>query len=368
MLRKTLHLSGILFLALALAIASFGPAAGASLPTVAVYSVDVSLAHTLDVIAKLNGTGMFSQVDNLSPLGCDLFPPYHGLDPTPTLATLQQYSAVLVYSNCAFNNSAALGDVLADYVDGGGHVVVATFSFWQEWGEIGLYGRLQSGGYLPFTLGTQKEWGNPSLVADLPDDPLLEGVTTFNGGEIAYRNAGISLTPGSTLVAHWSDGLPLVAYKGNVVALNFFPPSADAWPLQWDPTTDGARLMANALLNGITTTMQVSIDIKPGSTVNPIRLSSLGTIPVAILSTADIDAPAEVDRTSLTFGRTGDEQSLASCSTLVQDVNWDGLPDLVCRFKTRLTQFKIGDTVGVLKGQTLDGALIEGSDAVRILR
>ena len=130
----------------------------------------------------------------------------------------------------------------------------------------------------------------------------------------------------------------------------------------------GARLMANALLNGITTTMQVSIDIKPGSTVNPIRLSSLGTIPVAILSTADIDAPAEVDRTSLTFGRTGDEQSLASCSTLVQDVNWDGLPDLVCRFKTRLTQFKIGDTVGVLKGQTLDGAPIEGSDAVRILR
>jgi hypothetical protein len=366
--RKTLHLFGVLSLALALALAGYAPAAGAPLPKVALYSAGWSPAYNPDVIAKLTGTGMFSQVDDLSPLGCDPFPPYRGLNPTPSLATLQEYAAVLIYSDCGFYDSVALGDVLADYVDGGGHVVVATFAFWNEAGEIGIYGRLLSGGYLPLTLGTQTEYGHQYLVPDLPDDPLLEGVTSFDGGQWSFRNNAISLAPGATLVAHWTDGLPLVAYKGNVVALNFFPPSSGAREGFWDPATDGARLMANALYQGISATMEVSIDIKPGSLLNPINPWSTGTTPVAILSTADFNAPVEVDRTSLTFGRTGDENSKAYCSVLAQDVNWDGRVDLVCRFKTLSAGFKFGDTVGILKGKTKDGALFQGSDAVKILK
>ena len=168
MSHKTLRISGVLFLALALTFAGFAPAEGAVLPKVALYSAGWSPAYNPDVIAKLTGTGMFSQVDNLSPLGCDPFSPYHGLDATPTLATLQQYAAVLVYSDCAFYDSAALGDVLADYIDGGGRVVLATFAFWNEPGEIGIYGRLLTGGYLPLTLGTQTEYGHQFLVPDLP--------------------------------------------------------------------------------------------------------------------------------------------------------------------------------------------------------
>ena len=58
----------------------------------------------------------------------------------------------------------------------------------------------------------------------------------------------------------------------------------------------------------------VDIDIKPGSDPNSINTKSKGTIPVAILSGSGFDAPAEVDKDSLTFGRTGDEVSLAFCS------------------------------------------------------
>ena len=113
---------------------------------------------------------------------------------------------------------------------------------------------------------------------------------------------------------------------------------------------------------------EVTIDIKPGSQSNPINPKSLGTIPVAILSTLGFNAPSEVDKTSLTFGRTGDEASLVSCNKGGEDVSGDGLLDLVCRFKIKLTGFQIGDTVGFLKGQTVNGIPIEGQDRVRILK
>src|SRR5260370_37482666 len=57
--------------------------------------------------------------------------------------------------------------------------------------------------------------------------------------------------------------------------------------------------------------IEVAIDIKPGDSTNTINPGSKGKIPVAVLSSRTIDAVARIDQTSLTFGRTGDESSLA---------------------------------------------------------
>ena len=111
----------------------------------------------------------------------------------------------------------------------------------------------------------------------------------------------------------------------------------------------------------------VRIDIKPGSDPNSINLKRQGTTPVAILSTADFDAVAQVDRSSLTFGRTGDEESLAFCTNSAEDVNGDGRLDLVCHFENGKTGFRDGDTEGILRGNTITGVPIEGRDAVRII-
>ncbi len=111
----------------------------------------------------------------------------------------------------------------------------------------------------------------------------------------------------------------------------------------------------------------VSIDIKPGSFPNSINPKSEGKIPVAILSSADFNAPTQVNPSSLKFGRTGNEPSLAFCNTSPQDVNGDGLPDLVCHFNTSLTGFQAGDTKGVLTGQTVGGVGIIGTDSVKIV-
>ena len=90
-------------------------------------------------------------------------------------------------------------------------------------------------------------------------------------------------------------------------------------------------------------------------------------MPVAILSSASFDAHAELDVKSLTFGRTGDEKSLAFCGRTPVDVNGDGLLDIVCHFKTRATGFLRGDTQGVLKGKTLSDVSIKGTDSVRVV-
>jgi hypothetical protein len=119
------------------------------------------------------------------------------------------------------------------------------------------------------------------------------------------------------------------------------------------------------------TTIEVSVDIKPGSDPNSINPHSNGKIPVAILSTGDFNAANEVDRASLTFGKTGDEKSLhlrgrsgvPNCGE--EDVNGDGLSDLVCHFSTQAAGFARGDTEGILKGMTIAGDTFLGIDEVR---
>jgi hypothetical protein len=112
----------------------------------------------------------------------------------------------------------------------------------------------------------------------------------------------------------------------------------------------------------------VTIDILPSSTANIVNLRSRGTIPVAILSTASFDARTMVDRTSLTFGATGDETSLASCNNKGSDVNHDGLLDLVCHFHIQLTDFQRHHVLGILKGNIVGGTPFEASDTVRVIK
>ena len=111
----------------------------------------------------------------------------------------------------------------------------------------------------------------------------------------------------------------------------------------------------------------VAIDIQPGGYPNTINISKKGTIPVAILSSPTFNAPSVVDKKSITFGRTGDENSLSLCNRTPKDVNSDGYPDLICHFDIGKTNFRCGDTWGYLKGKTVDGVRIEGKDSVRIL-
>lgn len=193
-----------------------------------------------------------------------------------------------------------------------------------------------------------------SSTGDLPGvDPLL-GPLQNNGGP-TFTHA---LLPGSPAIDAGNpsgctdpNGNPLTADQRGVTR------------------PQGARCDIGAFeFEGGSEVMQVTIDILPGSRVNTINLKHDRLIPVAILSTADFAAPEMVDRDSLTFGKTGDENSLVFCLKHGIKVNRDRLPDLVCYFTTSKTGFELGDTEGILKGMTVENISFQGSDSVKILK
>jgi hypothetical protein len=114
--------------------------------------------------------------------------------------------------------------------------------------------------------------------------------------------------------------------------------------------------------------IEVTIDIKPGSRTNHVNPKSRGRIHVAILSTPEFDALTMIDRTTIRFGRTGEEESLHSCKEKGRDVNHDSLKDLVCIFSIQESGFQQGDEIGILTAQTVDGVAVVGQDSIRVVR
>ena len=206
--------------------------------TVAILGSPGDPAWNDDVKRKLLGTGFFAQVDSINIA-----------DKTPTLAELQSYAAVLVYSDFpGFQDSTALGDNLADYVDSGGGVVVAVFAN----ASIPFGGRFDTDNYWAIAPSSQIS-GTEEFLGTIhdPSHPILDRVATFSGGTSSYRPSTFDIAPGATRIADWTDGRPLIATKeigGTRRAdLGFFPPSSDARSDFWRAGTDGALLMANAL-------------------------------------------------------------------------------------------------------------------------
>jgi hypothetical protein len=112
----------------------------------------------------------------------------------------------------------------------------------------------------------------------------------------------------------------------------------------------------------------VTIQINPPAKAPvPINLKSEGVTPVAILSTPGFDAtqvnPATIDLSGAPVRSAGGGQF--SCSA--QDVNGDGLPDLVCQIIT--DQLKLGptSTQALLTGMTFSGAFIQGTATIRVV-
>src|SRR5262245_52129587 len=82
----------------------------------------------------LMATGLFSAVDIVN---CSTS--------TPTIQQLGQYDALLAYTNTTPLSNVAWGDVMADYVDQGGGVVVAVFANSTTTAGRNIAGRWQTG-------------------------------------------------------------------------------------------------------------------------------------------------------------------------------------------------------------------------------
>jgi hypothetical protein len=136
---------------------------------------------------------------------------------TPSLAELQPFDAVGAHSNYQFADANALGNVLADYVDAGGGVVIGNFGFTSGW-EMG--GRVMTGVYATVNPGantynaTTMGWHNGG-------HPVMAGVGAV--GEYFAASSNFAATAES--VARWTDNRPYVGVSANlkVVGVNSYP-------------------------------------------------------------------------------------------------------------------------------------------------
>lgn len=194
-------------------------------------------------------------------------------------------------------------------------------------------------------------------------------------------------------LAHLSfTDLTLDAYdaSGALVASTSAPAESTAWNFMQVDAGSNVIVRAEVVTPGlfeigiddldvcIEAVREVAIDVKPGNDadeIDPLNLKSQGSLPLAILSSSDFDATA-IDVTTLLLGdpllapRAGVTSS-SSGDTATEDVNADGLVDLVAHFDAAALvdggAIDAGTTEVELTGVTTGGEEIHGVDQVRIV-
>ncbi|NNF53950.1 MAG: family 16 glycosylhydrolase [Acidimicrobiales bacterium] len=139
------------------------------------------------------------------------------------------------------------------------------------------------------------------------------------------------------------------------------PASLDA--VRTEATDPGARPGQDAVENVGVAVVPRSVDI---SVQGNVCTTGNGVVPVHLLSTPDFDATS-VDHTTVTFGTATEmhvNKKTGVAQRHVDDVNNDGLDDLVFHFRGKDIAVPCGDSVS-FNGTTLDGQPITagGSDA-----
>jgi len=118
-----------------------------------------------------------------------------------------------------------------------------------------------------------------------------------------------------------------------------------------------------------TVTLQVEIDIKPGSDPNSVNTNSKGVLPVAILGSENFDA-TQIDQDSITAFTTSvdflvDEWIAMPLRCSIEDVSDDGILDLNCKFSKEELLLNCWTNGLVVSGNLLDGTPFIGSDTIR---
>ncbi|ANM30417.1 hypothetical protein ABI59_13815 [Acidobacteria bacterium Mor1] len=111
-------------------------------------------------------------------------------------------------------------------------------------------------------------------------------------------------------------------------------------------------------------TTEVDIDVKPATTGNCVAIDDKGTVPVAVLGSAELDVSTiEID--SLRFeGLIVATNKKGQRQCRKKYVDGDDWLDLACFYEDDLSRWSGAEPEGTLSGQLEDGTPIEGTDAL----
>jgi hypothetical protein len=222
-----------------------------------------------------------------------------------------------------------------------------------------------SNGYDGYLIHTYSEG---LRIYKLVDEGVVEWI--YGGGGYIPTNAWHTL-------GVEAKGNELKFYYNGALIYNYIDNSLDDYP-PFSSGMTGLRVWGhsgpphvhfdNFKYCGPTLTKVVAIDIKPGSFPNSINLRSAGVTPVAIISDPTFDAtqvdPATVSLAGAQVKLIGKGKKY-SCGA--QDINGDGLLDLVCHVLTAQFSIEPGSSVAVLEAKTFGGQAIRGEDSINIV-
>ncbi|HTJ49679.1 MAG TPA: S8 family serine peptidase, partial [Cyclobacteriaceae bacterium] len=201
--------------------------------TVQIKSVSQSsaTARVLIVTPDSNVDDLKSILNSFSDIQAKVFP----VDSLPviSLSYLTGYDVVMTTNNGqwqATGNVApdVIGDLLADYIDQGGKVIVNQFAYsYDAWKMTGRFIEQQYG---PFISSTADANIDVTLDSIATGNPIMQGVTTLDYSGFVQN---VGLAPGATPLARWSNGDLFAAANSNVVALNILPSLGSGGALPW---------------------------------------------------------------------------------------------------------------------------------------
>ena len=159
---------------------------------------------------------------------------------TPTVGEMAAHDVVWMTTDQSMADPDATCDNVATYLDGGGKVALSTFC-WADQGGNTIRGRLLTE-YSPFQIAGSSlyEWAD---LGPHEPHPIFKDVTTLH----CYFRDNVSLSPSATLLGSWTDGVPMAAEKGNVIAISAalhqsYPDHSSGW------TGDGWTLVYNTVV------------------------------------------------------------------------------------------------------------------------
>jgi hypothetical protein len=161
----------------------------------------------------------------------------------PVIADLAGIDVVVAWTNVAPSDPLGIGNLLADFVDAGGRLVLAQGAFSSG---FALTGRIMTAGYSPYASAAAAGDGNPRVFDTasfgMTPHPVLRGINPFvwsAAGFTGVSNPALLGTP--TAIASFLNGHNAIALNaaGTVMGLNLLPQA---------PLDPGIHLVANAIL------------------------------------------------------------------------------------------------------------------------
>jgi len=187
--------------------------------------------------------------ESLFPLGTEIH--FANLmDSVPALETFLEYDATYCWTVGTPTHRDSIGDVLADYVDMGGGLVLAQGAYTiSSLGPIG--GRIMTEGYSPLIPGPSSGDNNPHVLDPnsiaLPMHPMFNGTNVDNFqlfDQPQFSNP--TMDSPATLLALDKIGVVVIAINAaeNVVGIN----TVGTWTFNHQFYPEPRKLTANALM------------------------------------------------------------------------------------------------------------------------